>query len=224
MLASPSFGQDVESRLKTLEDITKAQQQKIEEQQRLIVDLKSSSGEASAPDAAGTAARPTPGEPGQAATPGQEGTTAKVTGIFGGSAMTNPYISLIVNTFFYGSNLKQTELDSRTIPGFTNVPARTSARGSTSNPPNCSSSRPSTRTSTFTPTSPSPKSGDGTGGSLFRYFLPARRPSGQGREVQERLRPHQRPASPCMGFRRRTSQLPGVHGDGRDGRGKRASR
>ena len=68
-LASPSFGQDVESRLKTLEDTTKAQQQKIEEQQRLIDDLKSSSGEASAPGAAGTAARPTPGEPGQAAAP-----------------------------------------------------------------------------------------------------------------------------------------------------------
>ena len=41
-LASPSFGQDVESRLKTLEDTTKAQQQKIEEQQRLIDELKSS--------------------------------------------------------------------------------------------------------------------------------------------------------------------------------------
>ena len=41
-LASPSFGQDVESRLKALEDTTRAQQQKIEEQQRLIDELKSS--------------------------------------------------------------------------------------------------------------------------------------------------------------------------------------
>ena len=58
-LASPSFGQDVESRLKTLEDTTRAQQQKIEEQQRLIDELKSSPlGGASAPGAAGTAARP----------------------------------------------------------------------------------------------------------------------------------------------------------------------
>ena len=39
--------------------------------------------------------------------------------------MTNPYLSLIVNTFFYGSNLKQAALDSRTIPGFTNVPLGT---------------------------------------------------------------------------------------------------
>lgn len=121
-LASPSFGQDVESRLKTVEDTTKAQQQKIEEQQRLIDELKSSLGGASAPGAAETAARPTPGDPAQAAGSGQEGTTAKLTGIFGGSAMTNPYISLIVDTAFYHSNLKQTELDTRTIPRFTNVP------------------------------------------------------------------------------------------------------
>ena len=121
-LASPSFGQDVESRLKSLEDTTKAQQQKIEEQQRLIDELKSSPGGASAPGTSGTAAHPAPAEPGQTIVPGQEGTTAKVTGIFGGSAMTNPYISLIVNTFFYGSNLTQAVLDSRTIPGFTNVP------------------------------------------------------------------------------------------------------
>jgi len=109
--------------LKTLEDTTKAQQQKIEDQQHLIDELKSSPlGEASAPGGAETAARPTPGESGQAAVPAQEGTAAKLTGIFGGSAMTNPYISLIVNTFFYGSNLNQQELDSRTVPGFTNVP------------------------------------------------------------------------------------------------------
>ena len=121
-LASQSFGQDIESRLKTLEDTTKAQQQKIEEQQRIIDELKSSLGGASAPGGAGTAATPAPGVPAQAAVPEQEGTAAKLTGIFGGSAMTNPYLSLVVNTFFYGSNLKQAELDARTVPGFTNTP------------------------------------------------------------------------------------------------------
>jgi len=121
-LASPSFGQDVESRLKRLEDTTKEQQQKIEEQQRLIDGFKSSPDGASAPGAAETTARPTPSEPGQVASTGPEGPTVKSTGLFGGSAMTNPYLSLIVNTFFYGSDLTQTELDSRTIPGFTNVP------------------------------------------------------------------------------------------------------
>jgi hypothetical protein len=122
MFTSPSFGQDIESRLKTLEDTTKAQQQKIEEQQRLIDKLQSSLGGASASGADGTAAHQTPGEPGQAADPGQWNTTAKLTGIFGGSAMTNPYISLIVDTAYYHSNRKQAELDTRAIPGFTNVP------------------------------------------------------------------------------------------------------
>jgi hypothetical protein len=120
-LVSPTFGQEVESRLKALEETTKAQQEKIEEQQRLIDELKSSLGGGNAPTAAGTVAPPTPVVPGQTATPGPEGTTAKLTGIFGGSAMTNPYISLIVNTFFYGSNLSQKELDEngsriRTFP------------------------------------------------------------------------------------------------------------
>jgi hypothetical protein len=105
-----------------LEDTTKVQQQKIEEQQRLIDELNASLGGASTPDTAETAARPTPGEPAQVAGPGQEGTTARLTGIFGGSAMTNPYLSLIVNTFFYHSGLSRQELDSRTVPGFTNVP------------------------------------------------------------------------------------------------------
>ncbi len=82
-LASPSFGQDVESRLKTLEDTTRAQQQKIEEQQRLIDELKSSFNGVKTPGAAGTVEIPTPSEPGQAAAPAREGTTAKVTGISG---------------------------------------------------------------------------------------------------------------------------------------------
>ena len=122
--ASPSFGQDVESRLKALEETTKAQQEKIEEQQRLIDELKSSPlGERALQAQPGGATRPVPGEPEQAGGPGQEGTAAKLTGIFGGAAMTNPYISLIVNSFFYGSNLNQKELDARTVPGFTNEPA-----------------------------------------------------------------------------------------------------
>ena len=74
-LVSSSFGEDVESRMKTLEDISQG--------------------------------------------------ISKPTGLFGGSAMTNPYISLIVNTFFHHSGLSQPELDSRTIPGFTNVPPGT---------------------------------------------------------------------------------------------------
>lgn len=52
---------------------------------------------------------------------GEATESAKVTGLFGGSAFTNPYISLVVNTFFHASNLQQDEVDKRTIPGFTNL-------------------------------------------------------------------------------------------------------
>ena len=134
--------------------------------------------------------------------------------------MTNPYLSLIVNTFFYGSNLKQTELDSRTVPGFTNVPVGVH-KGFNLESAELFIFAPVDPYFNLYANIPVTEERDGVGGSLFRYFLPARRPAGQGREVQERLRPHQRPASPCMGFRRRTAQLPGVHGDGRHGRGKR---
>ena len=178
MLAAPSFGQDVEPRLKALEDTTKAQQQKIEEQQRLIDELKSSPGGANAPGAAGTAATPAPGVPGQAGGTGQQGTAAKVTGIFGGSAMTNPYLSLIVNTFFYGSNMTQTELDSRTIPGYTNVPVGVHKGFNLE----------SAELMIFAPVDPYfnlyanlPVTEDGMELERpIRHFLPARRPAGQG--------------------------------------------
>jgi hypothetical protein len=45
---------------------------------------------------------------------------SKPTGLFGGAAFTNPYLSLIFNGWYYGSDLKQPGIDGRTIPGFTN--------------------------------------------------------------------------------------------------------
>ena len=84
-----AFGEDADSRIKSLEDALK-------EQQRQIDNLKT---QQDSSKAAG------------------EGT--KATGLFGGSALANPSISLIVNTFFYSSNLKNDELQNRGIPGFT---------------------------------------------------------------------------------------------------------
>jgi len=107
-LVSPAFGEDVESRMKALEDVSRGQQKKIEEQQKQIDELKGALG------APKTEIVPAPGGSASA----QE--SAKPTGLFGGSAFTNPYISLVVNTFFYSSSRKQEELDARTIPGFTN--------------------------------------------------------------------------------------------------------
>ena len=43
----------------------------------------------------------------------------KLTGLFGGSLMSNPYISLLLDAFVYGSNLSDSELKNRGIPGFT---------------------------------------------------------------------------------------------------------
>lgn len=44
---------------------------------------------------------------------------AEPAGFFGGSSLTNPNISLVLNTFGYSSNLDEEELQGRGIPGFT---------------------------------------------------------------------------------------------------------
>jgi hypothetical protein len=116
-LVSPAFGEDVESRMKALEDVSRGQQKKIEEQQKQIDELKSALG------APKTEIVPAPGGSASA----QE--SAKPTGLFGGSAFTNPYISLVVNTFFYSSSRKQEELDARVVPGFTNLPQEGRSKG-----------------------------------------------------------------------------------------------
>jgi hypothetical protein len=49
-----------------------------------------------------------------------EENAGKLSGLFGGSIMTNPYISVILDAKGYVSNLKNGELNSRGVPGFTN--------------------------------------------------------------------------------------------------------
>lgn len=111
-LVSTALAEEVDERLKALEEKSRIQEEKITGQQIHIRELEQYL-KTTAPEATTT-------PPARAAEP------AKPTGLFGGSAMTNLYLSLIVNTFFYNSNLGQAELDSRTIPGFTNVPLGTS--------------------------------------------------------------------------------------------------
>jgi hypothetical protein len=108
-LVTTVFAEDIETRIKTLEETTKQQSEKIGDQRKIIDELKNA---LAAPKSEGA---PSLGGGAQ----WQE--TAKVTGLFGGSAFTNPYISLVVNTFFYSSSRKQDEVDKRTIPGFTNL-------------------------------------------------------------------------------------------------------
>jgi hypothetical protein len=111
MLASTGMAAEVDERLKGLEEKFRAQEEKITDQQNRIRDLEETRRAATTETAAVVPAGATD--------------SAKSTGLFGGSAMTNPYLSLIVNTFFHHSGLSQPELDSRTIPGFTNVPLGT---------------------------------------------------------------------------------------------------
>jgi hypothetical protein len=51
--------------------------------------------------------------------PTTEENAGKSTGLFGGSLMTNPYISLVLDAKGYASNLKNRDLESRGVPGFT---------------------------------------------------------------------------------------------------------
>jgi hypothetical protein len=44
---------------------------------------------------------------------------AQAGGLFGGSSLANPNISVLLNSFVYGSNLLNDELEQRGIPGFT---------------------------------------------------------------------------------------------------------
>jgi hypothetical protein len=100
-----AFAQDQDNRLNTLEETVKKQEQTIEQQQKNLSDLKQeieqqkSQGSPQAP-AASTSA-------------------PKASGLFGGSAFTNPNISMVLDTFAYGSNLNNSELQSQGIPGFT---------------------------------------------------------------------------------------------------------
>jgi hypothetical protein len=103
----PAFAMDTAERLNVLERALKEQARIIEEQQRTIESMKEEINrgktEASAPAV----------EPVEAAE--DSSLASKVSGFFGGSVLTNPNISLVVDTFGYTSNLKKEELEEREI-------------------------------------------------------------------------------------------------------------
>ena len=96
-----AFGQDVSERLNTLESSSRGQAITIEEQKKAIEALKDE------------IAKQTSRE--------ESSSSSRVSGFFGGSVLTNPNISLLVDTFVYGSNLNNGELENRGIPGFTTL-------------------------------------------------------------------------------------------------------
>lgn len=113
---SVCFAGDFESRLEGLEETLKQQQKTIEEQQRLIGQLKQEltavSRQASLKEEGLAAQKPVGSSP--------AGQAPKVSALFGGSIMTNPYISFALNTFFYSSSAGERSLSARGIPGFSN--------------------------------------------------------------------------------------------------------
>ena len=106
-LVSSSFAEDVDSRLKALEDRSAGQEKKIEEQQSTIDSLKEE------------IARQKEQESRQRSQSDSSQYSTKVSGFFGGSNLSNPNISLLLDAFVYSSSLKDEELRNRGIPGFT---------------------------------------------------------------------------------------------------------
>jgi hypothetical protein len=119
LFASPSFAADLESRLNSLEKTLKRQQKTIEEQQQVINQLKEELAGVKQQASGKTEEKATqPATPDQTVPPEQP---SKLSGLFGGSAMTNPYISFVLNSNFYASNANERNLQSRGIPGYSNL-------------------------------------------------------------------------------------------------------
>lgn len=117
LFSSLSNAADLDSRLNVLEETLNKQQKTIEEQQQTIDQLRRelSAMKQQAPVKAE--------EKASQAVPSDQLTamehTSKLTGLFGGSALTNPYISFALNTFFYSSSIGERDLENRGIPGYT---------------------------------------------------------------------------------------------------------
>jgi hypothetical protein len=118
-LPALSFAADLDSRLNALEETLKKQQKTIEEQQQTINDLRQELSALSKQPAA----TPTQEKAGQTTQTDQVAAMeqSKPSGLFGGSAMTNPYISFVLNSFFYSSSIGERDLANRGIPGYSDL-------------------------------------------------------------------------------------------------------
>jgi hypothetical protein len=108
----------LEERVNALEEIVRKQSQTIKEQQEVIDKLQR-------PKEAQPKAEEKVVEEAKAAEEAKQAEETKpaggVLGLFGGSFMTNPYISLVLDTYYYNSSLSNGELQSSGIPGFTTI-------------------------------------------------------------------------------------------------------
>jgi hypothetical protein len=106
--SASAFAMDTAERLNVLEKTLNEQAKIIEEQQRTIESMKDEINRSRTEAAAAPAAEPVKTEE-------DSSLASKVSGFFGGSVLTNPNISLVVDTFGYTSNLKKDELEGRGI-------------------------------------------------------------------------------------------------------------
>lgn len=114
LICSNALAGNLESRVKAMEDMLERQQKTIEEQQKMIQQLKNElTATAKKQETAAAAEQP----PAAAAEPKVSG----LSGLFGGSLMTNPYISFILDTNFYSSSINERDLANRGIPGYSNL-------------------------------------------------------------------------------------------------------
>jgi uncharacterized coiled-coil protein SlyX len=129
VIVSPSFAVDLESRLNGLEEVLKKHQKTIEEQQKMIEQLKGELATVKKQEVAAVPEKTPTILPGAEATPltagqAQAAVTEKdqkmsgISGLFGGSWMTNPYISFVLNSNFYSSSINERELKNRGMPGY----------------------------------------------------------------------------------------------------------
>lgn len=104
LFTATAFAQDQDERLNRLEETVKKQEATIELQRKTVDDLKI--------EVEQQKNQVSPQEQKDSSSP-------KASGLFGGSAFTNPNLSVVFDTFGYSSNLKNDELSNRGIPGFT---------------------------------------------------------------------------------------------------------
>jgi uncharacterized coiled-coil protein SlyX len=112
--ASHALAADIESRLDALEKTIRQQGRTIEEQQRVIDELREELKKTRQEAVTKQEEVPKPQE--KTAAPEK---VPQATGLFGASSLMNPNISLILDTFGYTSNLSESALRNRGIPGYT---------------------------------------------------------------------------------------------------------
>ena len=122
-LSTQAFGSDLESRIQAMEETLKKQQKTIEEQQKIIGELKDQIRTQIATEKQKTTiVEPeklkSAADVAELSEPEKQ-KPAGITGLFGGSAMSNPNISLVLNTYAYSSSLTNDELKNRGIRGYT---------------------------------------------------------------------------------------------------------